>query len=100
MVILTLSLKQQNARVFSSCDAAEHIPSFKSSALDSPAHVKSPLAMLVQRLELKSKKYCFFIVASDNDIDTTWSELLAVDSALSKDESLTGMSISSKHQPF
>lgn len=64
-------------------DAAERMPNFKSSALDSVAHVKSLLAMLVQRLELKGKKFCSFTAASDNDIDTMWSELLAVDSALS-----------------
>lgn len=57
---------------------------------------KSLLAMLVQRLQLKSIKFSL-IAASDNDIYTMWSELLAVDSALNKDESLTRKSISSKH---
>ena len=36
-------------------EAAERMPNFRSSALDSVAHVKSLLVMLLERLELKGK---------------------------------------------
>ena len=38
------------------CEAAERTPGFRSSALDSVAHVKSLLVMLLERLELKGNK--------------------------------------------
>ena len=61
---------------------------------DSVAHVKSLLVMLLERLELKGKKFLSFAPSSEDDINSMWSKLLIVDSALQKDESLT------KKNPF
>ena len=43
-------------------------------ALDSIAHVKSLLVMLMERLELKGKKFSSFPSASDQDIGSMWEE--------------------------
>ena len=77
-------------------EAAERVPNFRSSALDSVAHVKSLLAMLLERLELKGKKFSSFAPSTEEDIDSMWSELLIVDSTLQKDESLTKKNLPSK----
>ena len=37
--------------------ATQHMPNFRTEALDSIAHVKSLLVMLLERLELKKKKF-------------------------------------------
>ena len=65
----------------------ERVPNFRCSALDSVAHVKSMLVMLLERLELK--KFSSFAPSTEDDIHAMWSGLLIVDSALQKDESLT-----------
>ena len=77
-------------------DAAVKFPSFKSTTLDSLAHVKSLLVKLLERLELKGKKFTPFFPASDSDIDSMWEQLLAIDSSIEKGESLTAKNISSK----
>ena len=53
-------------------DAAKRLPNFRSSSLDNMAHVKSLLAMLVIRLELKGKKFCSFVPCSDG-LDVEWA---------------------------
>ena len=78
-------------------DAAKQSPEFKTSALDSVAHVKSLLVMLLERLELKGKKFSAFPAAADDDIDSMWNEVLAIDSTLVKDLPLTKKNLSSKH---
>ena len=46
-------------------DAVKRRPEFKAAALDSIAHVKSLLVMLLERLELKDKKFSSFPSASE-----------------------------------
>lgn len=70
-------------------DAARRVADFKTTALDSVAHVKSLLVMLLDRLELKGKKFCMFLATSEDNLDLMWSEVQKVDSILVKDESLT-----------
>ena len=77
-------------------EAAERTPGFRSSALDSVAYVKSLLVMLLERLELKGKKFSPFAPSSEDDIDSMWSKLLIVDSTFQKDESLTKKNLPSK----
>ena len=77
-------------------DAAERVPNFRSSALDSIAHVKSLLTMLLKRLELKNKKFSSFASCTESEIESMWNELLAVDSTLRKDKSVSKKSIASK----
>ena len=48
-------------------EAAKRRPVFKAEALDSIAHVKSLLVMLMERLELKGKKFSSLPSASDQD---------------------------------
>lgn len=60
------------------------------------AHVKSLLVMLLERLELRGKKFSSFAPSTEDDIDSMWSELLIVDSTLQKDESLTKKNLPSK----
>ena len=79
------------------CDAAKRFPDFKSTALDSVAHVKSLLVMLLERLELKGKKFSAFSAASEADVDSMWDEDFAIDSSLEKDESLTKKNLSLKY---
>ena len=81
--------------VIALCEAAVCVPNFRS-ALDSVAHVKSLLVMLLERLELKGKKFSSFAPSTEDDIDSMWSELLIVDSTLQKDESLTKKNLPSK----
>ena len=57
------------------------------------AHVKSLLVMLLERLELK---FSSFALCTEDDIDSMWSKLLIVDSALQKNESLTKKNLTSK----
>ena len=78
-------------------DAADRVPNFRSSALDSMAHVKSFLTMLLGRLELKRKQFSSYASCTEVDIDSMWSELSAVDSSLKKDESMSKKSLPSKH---
>ena len=52
--------------------------------------------MLLNRLELKGKKFCMFSAANEDDLDLMWSEVQKVDSTLMKDESLTKRSLPSK----
>ena len=77
-------------------DCSKRIPDFKSTALDTVAHVKSLLVMLLGRLELKGKKFSAFPAASETDIDSMWDELLAIDSTVERNESLTNKNITSK----
>ena len=70
-------------------DAAKRRPEFRTAALDSIAHVKSLLVMLLERLELKGKKFASFPSASEQDIDSMWETVQVIDSTLEKDESLT-----------
>ena len=56
-------------------DAAEHVPNFRSSALDSIAPVKSLLTMLLERLELKNKKFSSFASCTESEIESMWNEL-------------------------
>ena len=56
-------------------EAAKRVPNFRSSTLDSVAHVKSLLVMLLERLELKGKKFSSFAPSTEDDIDSMWSEL-------------------------
>ena len=72
------------------------MPNFRSSALDSIAHVKSLLTMLFERLELKNQKLYSFASCTESEIESMWNELLAVDSFLRKDESVSKKSIASK----
>ena len=80
------------------CDATKRRPEFKAAALDSIAHVKSQLVMLLERLKLKGKKFSSFPSASEQDIDSMWKVVQAVDSCIEKDESLTKKSLSSKQE--
>ena len=77
-------------------DAAERLLNFRSSALDSIAHVKSLLTMLLERLELKSKKFLPFASCTESEIESMWNELLAVDSTLRKEFDISKKSIPSK----
>ena len=77
-------------------NATQRMPNFRSAALDSMAHVKSLLITLLERLELKKKKFSTLFPATEDHIDAMWSELLMVDSTLNKDESLTKKELSSK----
>ena len=94
---MTQSLKQklQNASLTALREAAERIPNFRSSAIDSVSHVKSLLVMLLERLELKGKKFLSFAPSSEEDIESMWSKLLIVDSALQKHESLKKRNLAS-----
>ena len=76
--------------------ATQRMPNFRAEALDSIAHVKSLLVMLLQRLELKEKKFSPFFPATEEQIDLMWQELLKIDSTLKKDESLTKKELASK----
>ena len=78
------------------CDAARRVADFKTTALDSVAYVKSLVVMLLDRLELKGKKFCMFSAASEDNLDLMWSEVQKVDLILVKDESLTKKSLPSK----
>ena len=51
-------------------EAAKCVPNFRSSAFDSVAHVKSMLVMLLERLELKCKKFSSFVLSTEDDIDS------------------------------
>ena len=77
-------------------DAARKVVDFKTTALNSIAHVKSLLVMLLDHLELKGKKFCIFSAASEDDLDLMWREVQKVDSTLVKDKSLTKKSLPSK----
>ena len=77
-------------------NAAEHVSNFRSSGLDSIAHVKSLLTMLLERLELKSKKLLSFASCTESENELMWNELLTVDSTLTKDESVSEKSVHSK----
>ena len=77
-------------------DAAKRRPEFRAAALDSIAHVKSLLVMLLERLELKGKKFSSFPSASEQDIDSMWEVIQEIDSTIEKDESLTKKNLSSK----
>jgi len=70
-------------------DAAKRRPEFRAAALDSIAHVKSLLVMLLERLELKGKKFSSFPSVSEQDIDSMWEVIQEIDSTIEKDESLT-----------
>ena len=84
------------------CDAANRWPEFRTAALDSIAHVKLLLVMLLERLELKGKKFSSFPSASEQDIDSMWEMVQVIDSTIQKDESLTKKSLSPSRdsQPF
>jgi len=60
-------------------DAAKKMSTFKTTALDSVAHVKSLLIMLLDRLELKGKRFCPTFAADDDDLDIMWEEVQKVD---------------------
>ena len=77
-------------------DAAKRQPEFMSAALDSIAHVKCLLVMLLERLELKGKTFSSLPPASEADIELMWDEVLVVDSTLQKDEPITKKNIASK----
>ena len=47
------------------------------------------MVMLMERLELKAKKFSSFPSASDQDIDSMWEAVQAIDPFIEKDESLT-----------
>ena len=57
------------------CDAARRVADFKTTALDNVAYVKSLAVMLLDRLELKGKKFCMFSTASEDNLDLMWSEV-------------------------
>ena len=77
-------------------DAAKGWPEFRTAALDSIAHVKSLLVMLLERLELKGKKFSSFPSASEQDIDSMWKTVQEIDSTIEKDELLTKKNLPSK----
>lgn len=79
-------------------EAAKKRPEFKSQALDSIAHVKSLLVMLLERLELKGKQFFSFPTASDHEIDSMWEVVQEIDATIDKNESLTKKTLSSKHE--
>ena len=54
--------------------------------------------MLLEHLELKGKKFSSFPSTSEQDIDSMWEVVQAVDSCIEKDESLTKKSLSSKQE--
>ena len=54
------------------------------------------LVMLLEKLELKGKKFSSFAPSTEDNIDSVWSELLIVDSTLQKDEFLTKRNLPSK----
>ena len=51
--------------------------------------------MLMEHLELKGKKFSSFPSASDEDIDSMWEAVQAIDPLTEKDESLTKKNLSS-----
>ena len=71
-------------------------PPSSTAALDSIAHVKSLLVMLLEHLELKGKKFSSFPSASEQDIDSMWETVQKIDSTIKKDESLTKNNLPSK----
>ena len=58
---------------------AERRPEFRSACLDSVAPAKVLLTDIVRRLELKEKKFEVFTAATQEELDTFWTSLLAVD---------------------
>ena len=51
--------------------------------------------MLMEHLELKGEKFSSFPLASDEDIDSMWEVVQAVDPFTEKDKSLTKKNLSS-----
>ena len=60
--------------------------------------MKSLLVMLLERLELKGKKFSSFPSASEQDIDSMWETVQEIDSTIQKDESLTKKNLPSKQE--
>ena len=54
-------------------DASEHVSDFRTSLLDSIAHVKSLLTMLLERLKLKNKKFSLFDCCTESEIESMWN---------------------------
>ena len=79
-------------------DAAKRQPEFKLAPLDSIAHVKSLLVMLLGCLELKGKKFSTFPLASEQDIDSMWEMVREIDSTIDKNEPLTKKTLASKQE--
>ena len=52
---------------------AKRIPDFSESVSDSISHTKVLLTQIMERLQLKNKKFKVIPAASDNDIELMWS---------------------------
>jgi len=67
---------------------AKRIPDFSESVSDSISHTKVLLTQIMERLQLKNKKFKVIPAASDNDIELMWSYVHSVDNTLSSSEAL------------
>ena len=70
-------------------NTAERVEGFDTAILDSISPVKCLLVKLLERLELKGKKFLSYTAASDAEIGELWSKVLEVDSTLEREVSVT-----------
>jgi len=70
-------------------NTAERVEGFDTAIVDSISPVKCLLVKLLERLELKGKKFLSYTTASDTEIGELWSKVLEVDSTLEREVSVT-----------
>ena len=93
---MNLKLKLRSAPALPPFVMLQRGPPSSTAALDSIAHVKSLLVMLLEHLELKGKKFSSFPSASEQDIDSMWEMVQEIDSTIKQDELLTKKNLPSK----
>ena len=68
---------------------AERITGFDAAILDNIAPVKCFVVKILERLELRGKKFLSYPAASESEIAELWSRVLKVDLTLEREVSIT-----------